>query len=414
MLENIIGSKTKIRILPIVLTSENFSIRQISVDAGVAYSVCHKDISEFVETGFVIEEKNGFCANREHKDYKKIINLFGLNEKEKGLSNTKKKELKKLMDVLLEQKTAAILVHHNADPDAIGSAIALARGLFQTGIKCDIFAPAGISRQSANILKKYPYPILKALEKEYSTYIVVDVSSKEQLGNFKIPVGAKLAVIDHHEKGNLEENAFAVLKDMTAHATATIVWKILKELDTRITKEISFFLLCAIVADTAFFRIADKKDLEIITKLLEYTELQEIFSSLTVQEDISSRIAKIKSFKRIDSYRIGDVVVAFSRTGSFESQIALALVRSAADIAIVVNTKNNDIRISARMRHDLENKTDLVEILKTAESLIDGSVGGHKLAASANGKNPKCVLEIKNRILLKLEETFKNKAKPLN
>ena len=81
MIENIIGSKTKIRILPIVLAAENFSIRQVSIDSGVAYSVCHKDIGEFVEAGFVLERENGFGTNKNHKDYKKITALFDLNEK---------------------------------------------------------------------------------------------------------------------------------------------------------------------------------------------------------------------------------------------------------------------------------------------------------------------------------------------
>lgn len=414
MIENILGSKTKIKILQFILKNEDFSIKQLSNTTNVDLSTCIKDINDFISSKFVVKNNNQYSVNKNNEHYDSIFNLFFKENIFKfGLSSRRKKELQKMMPVLLENKSAVIVMHHNADPDSLGSAVALSRGLSSLGIKTDILAPAGISKQSANILKTYPYPILTKIEKVYPIYIVVDVCSTEQIGNLDIPKESKLFIIDHHKKGNLYDTAFAKITDMESHSTAKIVYQILTELKIDVTKEISFFLLCGLVADTAFFKIADKSDFEITVQLLELNKLEDVFSILWVTEDVSSRIAKVKSFKRLDAYKFKDNILVFSRTGSFESQIALTLVRSACNIAIVFNTKNDDIRISARMRHDLKGKLDLVQILKPIEKLINGSAGGHDMAASANGKNPKCIRDVKSVLIKELENKLKCKSKAL-
>ena len=65
------------------------------------------------------------------------------------------------------------------------------------------------------------------------------------------------------------------------------------------------------------------------------------------------------------------------------------------------------------MRHDLKGKLDLVQILKPIEKLIDGGVGGHDMAASANGKNSKCIRDAKSIIIKELEEKLNCKSKAL-
>ena len=415
MMEKILGSKTKIKILQFILKNEDFSIKQLSNTTKIDSSLCVKDINDFISAKFVVKKNNQFIVNKASEHYDSIFNLFFKENKFLfGLSSRRKKELQKIMPVLLEHKKAVLVMHHNADPDSLGSSVALSRGLSLLGIKTDILAPAGISRQAANILKTYPYPILTKIEDSYPIYIVMDVCSTEQIGKLDIPKESKIIIIDHHQKGNLYDLAFGKITDMESHSTAKIVYQILTELKIEITKEMSFFLLCGIVADTAFFKIADKNDLEITVQLLNLNDLKDVFSILFTTEDVSLRIAKVKAFKKLDAYKFGDIVLIFSRSGSFESQIALTFVRSASNIAIVFNTKNDDIRISARMRHDLKGKLDLVQILKPIEGLINGSVGGHDMAASANGKNPKCIRDAKTVILKELEKKLNCKPKALD
>ena len=107
-------------------------------------------------------------------------------------------KIKKLLET---NRLATVLVHHNADPDAIGSAVALAQALAQLKVKCTVLAPADISRQSSAILSKYPYPVQEKAKLE-SLVFIVDSSSKEQVP-VDIPKECTVALIDHHRPGNL-------------------------------------------------------------------------------------------------------------------------------------------------------------------------------------------------------------------
>lgn len=324
-----------------------------------------------------------------------------------------------LKDAIGANKSASIIVHHNADPDAIGSAIAMARGMAQFGIKSDIYAPLGVSLQSKTLLEKYPYPIIESKERLKSIALsrlvfVIDSSSPEQIGNLEIPKDSALVIIDHHEEGALFSKAQIRFVDKSAHAAAFMVYSTLRNISAKITSEIAFFLLCGIVADTAFLRMIASKELRIASELLESAgiELDEIYAAISVPEDISERIAKLKSFKRMKAYRLGDTLVAFSSSGSFESQAALALVKSGADIAFVENVdeKKPEYRMSGRMRQGLLNKIDLSKLMKSIEPLIEGSAGGHPTAASANGKNAKNG-KIAEETLLKLIENALGKTR---
>lgn len=323
-----------------------------------------------------------------------------------------------LKDALKIHKSATIIVHHNADPDAVGSAIALARGLSQFGVTSEVCAPFGISAQSKNILAKYPYPVFESQKIGFKSLVfLVDTSTPEQIGNIKIPETSELAVIDHHEPGAFFKSAKYRFVEKKSHATAFVLADLFKILGVKMTAEIAFFLLAGIVADTAFLRNVNAKDLKITSELLEIIgdDIDRVYSSLSLPEDISERIAKFKSFRRMSAYRLGDIIVAFSHAGSFESQAALALVKSGADIAFVENIdeKKPEYRISGRMRVYLSGKLDLSKLMKVIEPLVGGSAGGHPTAASANGKNTKNSKKVWERLLSALEKELGAKRKQI-
>ena len=86
-----------------------------------------------------------------------------------------------------------ILVHSNADMDAMGSAYALARGF-----KADIYAPNGMDRLTKNVVANMGIPVIEGCDlSSYDSIFIVDTSSPEQLeADLKIPRSA--VVIDHH------------------------------------------------------------------------------------------------------------------------------------------------------------------------------------------------------------------------
>lgn len=405
-IENIIGSRSKIIILRALFSSEEtkYTIFGISKLAKVPYSVAYRDIRELTAENFVYiakdGKKNAVFLNKEHEHYSIIQALFSKQPA------VQKKTFK--------SKEALILIHHNADPDAVGSAVALSRGLSQSGIKCEIAAPEGISKQSREVLSKYPYPISETVIRFPELVVVLDTSSREQIGNLTIPESSKIVVIDHHAPGNMSDSADFKLIDTNAHSTGILVYDFLISSGMKITSEIAFFLLVAIVADTAFLRLVNSRDLLVVSKLMEKASLDEVISILSIKTSFSERIANAKALSRADIYRIDERIVVFSSAGSFESGIARSIVNSFADIAVIANIKPNDVRISGRMRSHMAKFMDLAAIFKNIGPLIGGSAGGHATAASANGSNDANIKKVREMLLSEISKNLGSSPKRLS
>ncbi len=407
-IERILGSRSKIRVIDTLLKSQELlSIREIALKSKVPYSVTHKDIMLFLNEGVAVKH------DLKHKT---LVRINEHNELVKRIENVMRPEEEKAKNGFKEiagYKEGLIILHHNADPDALGSGIALARGLAQTGLKCDILVGGGVSRQSKNILEKYPYPLKKEVNKIPKLVFILDSSSPEQIGNIEIPKSAKTVLIDHHEAGALSERADLKLLDSDANSTAILVYGLLKKTGIRMTKEIAFFLLTGIVSDSAFFRISNQQDLRVAVELLNYVDLEDVFAALSRKPELSEKTAVLKAMRRLEIYNFNGILVGFSRIGSFEASVARNLIKSGADIAIVENVQKNEIRISARSKQYLKGRVDLVDVLKTVEPLIDGSVGGHITAASANGRNTKCLRAMRNKLIEALSAVLESKPKAI-
>ncbi|MFH1126479.1 MAG: DHH family phosphoesterase [archaeon] len=412
-LENIIGAKSKIRIIE-AMSLENalMSIHSISEKTGVAYSVAYKDIHELKDAGFVVDENKKYRLNGEHPMYLAVRQLFSLKEVPSAvISNRQKKDIAKIVEELHNHQKAQIIMHHNADPDAVGSAVALALALMHMDIRVTVSAPLGISLQARQVLSKYPFHIRDETEKNPSIVFIVDSSSSEQIGELAFRTNPKIVLIDHHQRGNIAKEADLTFIDTDAHSTAILVYRFIVAAKIPVVSVAAPYILSGIVADTAFLRIADKNDVEAMNELLNYVELSSIFDALSVKEDISERIAKLKVLRRCELFRVRDLIIAFSRAGSFESRAATHLIKSGADVAVVSNVKKDEIRISARVRKYLADDIDLVKVLKNIEPLIDGSAGGHAEAASANGKDGKNAGKIVRVLVSEFEKRANSKAK---
>ena len=89
-----------------------------------------------------------------------------------------------------------VLIHGNADPDALGCAYAL-RSCFPD---VDICAPQGLDRISKVISRKLGFePLGTRTWSVYDLMLVVDTSSPEQLGEMNRPTPDWI-VIDHHAR----------------------------------------------------------------------------------------------------------------------------------------------------------------------------------------------------------------------
>lgn len=289
-------------------------------------------------------------------------------------------------DVLaaLAAEPRVYLLHHNADADAVGAAIALSRRWPGTlAAHTDVGAAA--RRLAARLGAKVEVdPPLDG----YALGIVVDTGSPGPLG--ALPPGLPLVLIDHHRPGAWPQ-VQARLVDAGATSTCEVALKLLWGLGEGLTEDEAFALLCGLVADTQRFRLATKDTLGSAFVLMDSgASLQEAVALLEqpAPEERSERIARLRAAQRCEVEEVAGLLVARSRVNAYEASAAGALVRVGADVALVAAQRGSDASVSARVRFGLAKAPDLARVMQeAAKDLGPGwGGGGHAGAAGLNGR----------------------------
>jgi len=286
--------------------------------------------------------------------------------------------------------SALVLTHHNADIDAVASAIALSTGLKQLGIDARVGVAESVAR-AAQRLAEGTNVLVDPDCSKFDNIILVDTSVPEQLRSIK-SLRADI-IIDHHPAGPLVQTAKATWIEPFSRSTAQMVYGILKELSCSMDKQLAMTIAAGIVADTAHLRFAGLAEFETLTELLRLgAEWGEVLALLNMPPDPSDIMAGLKAAARMQLWKVDNLVIAVSKLGSHEAPAARALLKLGADIAIVAAVKENEVRISSRAKDRIESYgIDLSEIFRDVGKLVEGTGGGHPTAGSANGSNPKAV-----------------------
>lgn len=319
--------------------------------------------------------------------------------------------LQEVCEALRRSRDPIVLTHHNADLDAMASALALVEAFRGLGVGAKVASPQSVSRRAQRIAEGYGVLASPDLA-GHDAIVIVDTSTMEQLAPIVLPRG-NIILIDHHISNNLSEVAKVAYIDENAASVAEMVWEIIRELGVQKTPKMAELIACGILAETANFRYAKKGTFSLFAQLLDsvdYGKIQELISSPI---DVSERIARLRAAGRARVYRLGDFMAAFSEVGSFEASAARALLSAGADIAVVSCCKDKEIRISARGSGEVGKRIDLAkDVFAKIGDVIGGAGGGHPLAASANGSRPESLLQANKRILQLLEERL-GKAKEI-
>jgi phosphoesterase RecJ-like protein len=297
-----------------------------------------------------------------------------------------------MLDVLRELKAAKgkilILTHHNADIDAVSSALALQAGLMQLGLSASIGVAESIARAARQIAVGAKILVNPDCA-SFDTVILVETSVPEQLAGVK-NLRADI-IVDHHPPGPLVKRAKAVWIETKARSSAQMIYALLKEMGCKIDKELAKIIAAGIVADTAHLRLARAEEFDVLLKLLR-TGLgySDVLAAITTPPDRSEIIACLKAATRAQLFGIDKLILAISKVKSHEAAAARGLLKLGADIAIVAAVKEAEVRISSRSKEKvLQLGIDLAEIFAKIGEIIGGTGGGHALAGSANGPNVK-------------------------
>lgn len=141
-----------------------------------------------------------------------------------------------------------IVYHIRPDGDCIGSSFALALGLQSIGKKCMV-----VGRDPVPQIHQYLTNTIRQDDIGNPVYFSVDAVSPMRTGNYADK--RFTFCIDHHRDNSINAEFKYVEED--CGACSEIVYKLLKEMNVAITKEIADLLYTALVTDTRCFQTAD-------------------------------------------------------------------------------------------------------------------------------------------------------------
>lgn len=190
-------------------------------------------------------------------------------------------KIKALKNLLSEKKNIVITVHRGPDGDAMGSALGLYNILIQEGHNVNVISP----NDYASFLHWLPNNenVIVFTEKEEEAksitanaelIFLLDFGQISRLDTYAETVSnssAAKVMIDHHQEPD-ESISDLLLSDVTACATAQIVFEIIQELGYShlINKDVAECLYAGIMTDTGSFKYASttEKTHRIIAELI--------------------------------------------------------------------------------------------------------------------------------------------------
>ena len=298
-----------------------------------------------------------------------------------------------------ELRKAVILCHHNADPDAVCSAIALSELLKALRPELDVecYSPDGVSKLSRRLLEHFSFVFSETVDLGLADAIfMVDTNNTEQLEELKEPVEERarkvpLIVIDHHVRHPSTERIAAIyIVDDKASSTCELIYRLYEELGVPLSKRVAEALFLGIAYDTRHLLLAGAGAFLTIARLVEAgARPRELIPLLSMEMDYSERVARLKACMRARVFRFGHWLVAVSHVSAFQASAARALIGLGAHLAIVAGEREGRLRVSMRATNDFASKTGVHlgrDLARPLGEFIGGMGGGHALSAGANGE----------------------------
>ncbi len=276
-----------------------------------------------------------------------------------------------------------ILVHGNADMDALGSAYAVAASFPEA----DIYAPNGLDRVSRMVADKMDVRVLESCDiSRYDRVVVVDTSSPEQLETVPC-IPRDSIVIDHHKPtGKWDVDMFFC--DDTRTSCCEIIKDLLDAAGVTISRDVALMLMGGMLTDSGHFQYAKPAMMHTFADLMVRcgVEMDEATDLTRASVSMSEKVAMLKAASRIRFERVGDMIVAVSYGGSFEASACRAILAAGADVVFVGSQRDECFRLSARATQEAVRRgVHLGDILSGIgeETVSDG--GGHGGAAGLSG-----------------------------
>jgi phosphoesterase RecJ-like protein len=188
------------------------------------------------------------------------------------------KDWESIRRVIDESQRFLIATHVNADPDALGSELALAEGLRKSGKHVEIINPTSTSKNFQFLdpeseIKEFTGGGKTVSPESFDAIFIMDISRWERLGALADPIRVckkpKICIDHHPYTGGFADFHLVNVK---ACASAEIVFDLLQELQIPIDRRIAEYIYISILADTGSFAFSNtnQRTHEIASELLKY------------------------------------------------------------------------------------------------------------------------------------------------
>ncbi|MHA2501360.1 MAG: DHH family phosphoesterase [Candidatus Kariarchaeaceae archaeon] len=282
-----------------------------------------------------------------------------------------------------------ILLHHNADPDAICAAEVYGQMFLRMNKKHSykIYSD-DVNQTATRIMKEFNISVLET-EIEFNggstCFVTVDTANVSQLGKYAPMVSDRdigLLVIDHHDTSELADEADASIVDTSSSSTCVLADKTLQAADITPNARMATLILSGHMYDSR--RMLYGTTSEIMKRFGELIDLGGDFEKanelLQATMSIGERIARFKASQRLKYHVFNDFLVVTSKVGAFEASVARSYIGMGADIALVLAPKGKELRGSARCNLNI----NIGEVMSELATEFGGTGGGHAAAAGFN------------------------------
>lgn len=276
-----------------------------------------------------------------------------------------------------------VLLHGNADADAVASAFAV----HESFPEVTIGVPGGLDRVSKLLSKELGIPMVEDVSGiRRARLLILDTSGPEQLsGSYDL---SEAIVVDHHARNEKWSGAKVYYCDESKSSCSEIVHELLRIAGKKPSRKAALGLMFGMLTDTGYFKFAKPSTLVAFSQLMELHDIQmdEAMELVDIDVDISERVSQLKGAQRLKYWKVGEHIVAVSQGSAFEASVCKALLSLGADIAFVGSQRGDQFRISARTTQAMVRKgVHLGKLLGDLGAETTNGGGGHPGAAGLTG-----------------------------
>ena len=295
------------------------------------------------------------------------------------------------------QGMIVLVMHSQADPDAVGAAIGLTHLIRITNPNLIIrtLEPT-LSVLGHNLLTFSDFHLEPIEVNQVNPPVLFVFLDTNYIDPQLIAPKRQFVIIDHHVPMPPEVEVIFDYQLNSFYSTTEIIASWYYNEEIPLTKQVIKGLLAGIIYDTRRFLNADSDLFDCVNFLLQnspniYLDTMKLFTSSRTP---SEKLACIKAAQRMKRVTIKDKILLFSYVSSFEAAAARSLIFLGGDITIVIANRKKETRISLRTTASLPKETGISlgkDIIPELINQFGGTGGGHDSAAGYNAP----LLEIK-------------------